>query len=146
MAFHWSLNDSTSLQVSSILLSILADLSNSLVRMVSACPLLCNSSNPLSKYLGTVPSASIMIGITVTPMFGSFFFSSLARSKYLSLFSFSLNFTLLSAGTTKSTSWLSFTEVWVSPGLSEKMASSWQRKEAEGTPQKQLPTPTTPMT
>ena len=26
------------------------------------------------------------------------------------------------------------------------MASSWQRKEAEGTPQKQLPTPTTPMT
>ena len=29
---------------------------------------------------------------------------------------------------------------------SEKTASSWQRKEAEGTPQKQLPTPTTPMT
>ena len=29
---------------------------------------------------------------------------------------------------------------------SEKMASSRQRKEAEGTPQKQLPTPTTPMT
>ena len=25
-------------------------------------------------------------------------------------------------------------------------ASSWQRKEAEGTTQKQLPTPTTPMT
>ena len=25
-------------------------------------------------------------------------------------------------------------------------ASSWQRKEAEGTPQKQLPTPTMPMT
>ena len=29
---------------------------------------------------------------------------------------------------------------------SERMASSWRRKEAEGTPQKQLPTPTTPMT
>ena len=29
---------------------------------------------------------------------------------------------------------------------SEKMASSWQRKEPEGTPQKQLPTPTTLMT
>ena len=28
---------------------------------------------------------------------------------------------------------------------SEKTASSWQRKEAEGTPQKQLPTPTTPI-
>ena len=30
--------------------------------------------------------------------------------------------------------------------FSEKMASSWQRKEAEATPQKQLPMPTTPMT
>ena len=29
---------------------------------------------------------------------------------------------------------------------SEKTASGWQRKEAEGTPQNQLPTPTTPMT
>ena len=29
---------------------------------------------------------------------------------------------------------------------SEKTASNWQRKEAEVTPQKQLPTPTTPMT
>ena len=28
----------------------------------------------------------------------------------------------------------------------KKTASSWQRKEAESTPQKQLPTPTTPMT
>ena len=28
----------------------------------------------------------------------------------------------------------------------KKTASSWQRKKAEGTPQKQLPTPTTPMT
>ena len=26
------------------------------------------------------------------------------------------------------------------------MASNWWRKEAEGTPQQQLPTPTTPMT
>ena len=29
---------------------------------------------------------------------------------------------------------------------SERMASSWRRKVAEGTPQQQLPTPTTPMT
>ena len=28
----------------------------------------------------------------------------------------------------------------------DKMASSWQSKEAESTPHKQLPTPTTPMT
>ena len=29
---------------------------------------------------------------------------------------------------------------------SERMASNWRRKEVEGTPQQQLPTPTTPMT
>ena len=29
---------------------------------------------------------------------------------------------------------------------SKRMASNWRRKEAEGTPQQQLPTPTTPMT
>ena len=29
---------------------------------------------------------------------------------------------------------------------SKRMASNWRRKEVEGTPQQQLPTPTTPMT
>ena len=52
--------------------------------------------------LGTAPSASTTIGITVTFMFHSFF-TSLARCKYLCLFSFSLIYNLWSARTTKST-------------------------------------------
>ena len=52
-----------------------------------------------------VPSAPVKIGITVNFMFHSFcfFFSSLPRSRYLSLFSRSFNFTQCSAGATKST-------------------------------------------
>ena len=48
-----------------------------------------------------VSRAPITIGIIVTFMFYSFF-SSWARSKYLSLFLLSFNFTLRSAGTSKS--------------------------------------------
>ena len=57
--------------------------------MISAHPLISNSSSLLIKLLEIVSSAPITIGITVTFMFLSFF-SSLARSKYLSLFLFSL--------------------------------------------------------
>ena len=52
--------------------------------------------------LVTVSKAPITIGIIVTFMFHSFF-NSLARSRYLSLFSHSFIFTLWSAGTAKST-------------------------------------------
>ena len=54
--------------------------------MVSTCPFIFN-------LLVTVPSVLITIGITVTFMFNSFF-SSLARSRYSSLFSLSFSFTL----------------------------------------------------
>ena len=54
--------------------------------------------HPLTKYLGIVPNAPIAIGITLTSMYHS----SLARSKYLFLFSFSLIFTQCSTGTAKS--------------------------------------------
>ena len=56
-------------------------------------------SNPLV----TVPNAPITIGIIATCMFYSFFFISLARSRYLSFFSISFSFILWSAGTAKST-------------------------------------------
>ena len=56
------------------------------------------SSCPGTNSLVTVPSAQI----TVTFVFQSFF-SSLARSRYLSLFSLSFRFTLWSAGTAMST-------------------------------------------
>ena len=56
--------------------SILADLSNDVVWMVSTCSLISKSSSPFTNPLGIVPSAPTTIGITV--MFHSFF-SSLAR-------------------------------------------------------------------
>ena len=92
--------DSSDLQT---LLSILADLSNALVWIVSALPV-SNSPSPLTKDFGIVSSAPVIIGITIN-FLSHKLFSSLARSKYLSLFSFYLIFTLLSAGTAKSTIW-----------------------------------------
>ena len=92
--FLWSLRDSKFPQVSKTLLSILANLNNSVVWMVSIHTPISNSYNPLSKLLGTVPSAPITIGITITIMSHSFF-RFLAMSKYLSMFSFSFIFTLI---------------------------------------------------
>ena len=104
MVSHWSLCDSKSPQVSWTLLSILADLSSAVVWMVSACPLISKFSSPFTNLLGIVPSARITIGITVTFMFHVF--SSLTRSWYLSIFSFSFNsfnYILWFIGTAKST-------------------------------------------
>ena len=110
MVFQWSLSESKSPQVFRTLLSILSDLYNAVVCMVSICPPISNRSSPFTKPLGIVPSAPITIGITVTFvshslsfLFFSFFFGSLAKSKYLSLFSLSLILTLRSIGTVKST-------------------------------------------
>ena len=65
-------------------------------------PVISKSSSSFNIHWVTVPRAPITIGITVTFMFHSFF-NSLARSRYLSLFSFSFNFVLCSAETAKST-------------------------------------------
>ena len=102
MVFHLSLNNSKSLQVSRTLLSILANLNNAVVWMVSTLTLISKSSNPCINSLLTVPKALITICIIVTLMFHSFF-NSLERSRYISFFSLSFNFTLWSAGTAKST-------------------------------------------
>ena len=69
MFFHWSLNDNKSPQVSSILLSILADLNNAVIWMVWICLLIFNFSSFFSKSLGTFPSTPITNGITITLMF-----------------------------------------------------------------------------
>ena len=65
-----------------------------------------NSSNTISKPLETIPIESIWSGIiiTITIIFYSFL-CSLARSKYLSLFTFSLIFILWSAEIAKFTIW-----------------------------------------
>ena len=101
MVFHWSLSNSKSLQVFRTFLSILADLSNVVVWMVSTRPIISKSSSPYINPLVTVPRAPITIGIIVTFMFHSFF-SSQTRLRYLSFFSLSFTFTLWSAGTAKS--------------------------------------------
>ena len=102
MGFHWRLNDSKSPQYSTTLLSILAILNNAVVLMVSTRAPTSKSSRPFNYPLVTVPKAPITIGIIVTFIFHSFF-NSLARSRYLSLFSHSFSFILWSAGTAKST-------------------------------------------
>ena len=92
MFFQLSLSNSKSPQVSRTLLSILTDLNNVVVWIVSIYPLIFNSFSSLPKLLGTVPSAPITIGITIILMFLTFL-SSLEMPKYLflsSLFSFSL--------------------------------------------------------
>ena len=67
----------------SCFLSIMADFNNGLVWIVSARPISI-SSCPLTKPLRTVPCAPIPFAITVTSTF--YMFSSLERSKYLSIF------------------------------------------------------------
>ena len=83
-------------------LRILAVLSNAVVWIVSTHPPISKSSRPFKNPLVIVPKAPITIGTIVTFMFHSFF-NSLARSRYLSLFSYVFRFILWSAGTAKST-------------------------------------------
>ena len=102
MAFHWSLRDSKSPQVSRTLLSMLVVFSNVVVWMVSTHPLTSKSSSPFSNPLVTIPNAPNIIGIIVTCMFYSFF-NSLASPRYLTFFLHSFSLILWSAGTAKST-------------------------------------------
>ena len=91
---YWILADGLSLefewqqvpQVTRTLLSILTDLENAVVWIVSTRPFISKSSHPCTNPIVTVLSARIPIGITVAFMFHSVF-SSLARSMYLSLLS-----------------------------------------------------------
>ena len=101
MVFHWRLSDSKSPQVSGTLLSILTVFNNAVVWMVSTRPATSKSSRTFNNLLVTVPKALITIGIIVTIMFHSFFSNSLARSRYLSLFSHSFSFILWSAWDSK---------------------------------------------
>ena len=70
--------------------------------MILIFSLISNSSSPLSKPLGTNQSTPTLIDIMVKHMLYSIF-SSQAKFKYLSFFSFSFLFTLWSNGTAKST-------------------------------------------
>ena len=74
MVSHISLSDIKSAQVSRTLLSILTDLNNAVVWMISTCLLISKFSSSFINLLGIVPSERIKIGITVTFMFHIFFF------------------------------------------------------------------------
>ena len=89
MVFHSSLSDRKSIQVSRTLHSILADLNNAEVCMVSTRLLI---SVPIQFLYQSVQYTLTTVGITVIFMLHSFF-SSRAWSTYLSLFS--LSFILL---------------------------------------------------
>ena len=75
--------DSKSPRFFRTLFSILIDFSNAVVWMVSSRPLISKPSSPCTKHLATISSAPVTIGITDSFMF-HVFFSSLARSRYLS--------------------------------------------------------------
>ena len=92
MVFHWSLSDSMSSQNSRTLLSILTDLNNFAVWMVSIRPLIFNSPSPFTKPLGIIPSASITTGITFIFMSHSFlvFWQGLSTYNSFRFLSFSL--------------------------------------------------------
>ena len=72
MVFPWSLRDSKSLQVSRTILSILADLNNVVVWMVSTRPVISKSSSRCIDPLTSIPRASVTIGINVTYIFRIF--------------------------------------------------------------------------
>ena len=94
--FPSSLRENKSPQVSWTHLSIPA-----VVWTVPTRPVISKSSSPCTNPLVIVPRTPVTIGIIVAFMFHSFF-SSLARSRHLSFFSHSFNFTLWSAETAKS--------------------------------------------
>ena len=100
MVAHWSLCNSKYPQVSWTLYNILSDLNIAVILIVSISPFISKSSSFFTNLLGIVLMASSTIGITVTFRF-NYFFRSLARSEYSSLFSLYFIFILWSAGTGK---------------------------------------------
>ena len=81
-----------SLQVSKTLLSILVDLNNAVVWMVSTRPLISNSSIFFLLILGWLYRAHQLQLVSSSLSCSIVFFSSLARSMYLSIFSLSFSF------------------------------------------------------
>ena len=80
MVSNWSLSNSMFPQVSRTLLSILDDLNNAVVCMVSTHPFISKSSSPYTNPFVIVSSAPTTSGTTVTFVFHSCFFLVLYQS------------------------------------------------------------------
>ena len=96
----WEFLHQCKLMVSRMLLSILANLNNAVVWIVSTHPLISKSPSPCTNPLESLKdwyrdSETITIGITITYSYHNFF-SSLAWFRYLSLFLLLFNFIILS--------------------------------------------------
>ena len=98
MVLHRSLSDRKSPKVYKTLLSIPADLNNTVVWMVSTSPFISNASSLFTFLWGLYRAYQLQL-VSRSPSCFHCFFSSLARSRCLSLFSLSFNFTPLSAET-----------------------------------------------
>ena len=85
--FHGILRESEFPQVSKTLNCILDYLNNAVVWMVLILPLISNSLCLFPRLLGTISRAPTTNDIILTLIFNSFF-TSLAKSKYLSIFLF----------------------------------------------------------
>ena len=114
---HWSLRDSKSPQVFRTLLSILANLNNAVVWMISTRPLISKSSSFCTNPLVNVPSIQITIDITIIFMFHSFSILWLGLGSHLSFRFLSFSFTLGSTETVKSTIQQVLFFCWLSQGL-----------------------------
>ena len=101
MVFHWSLSDKST-QVSRTQLRILIVLSNAVIWIISTRLPISKSFRPFNNPLVILPKEPNTIDTIVTFMFHSFF-TSLARSRYLSFFSLSFRFILWFAWTAKAT-------------------------------------------
>ena len=74
MVFYWTLSDCKFPQIFRMLLTILVDLNNSVIWMVSTRPLISKYPSPNKNALSTVPSVSIVNSIKLTFMFHCFLF------------------------------------------------------------------------
>ena len=92
-----NLSDSKSPQVSRALVSILADLKNPVVSIVLFCPPISSFFSPLFQVFGERSKFSNYDWYYRLPRVSQHF-SSLAKSKYLVLFSLALVFSLWPAG------------------------------------------------
>ena len=117
------------LPISRTLLSILADLSSAVVWVVSVLQV-SSWSSFFSRFYRSVPRTLTINSITVTFMFHNFF-SSLARSRYLSSFSLYFSFTLWSDNYFTPCKFFTPTNMSVHWSLRDKQVSSGLQTSSE---------------